>query len=88
MKYYQNTYKEQFQFCYGRWLQCKKLYSPEGYINRIIMSHALWETNMQIYTDGRVRWSMLNADISRMQWLTLILLSLFMGWRLHQGLEW
>jgi hypothetical protein len=30
---------------------------------------------------------MLNADISRMQWLTLILLSLFMGWRPFQSLE-
>lgn len=30
---------------------------------------------------------MLNADISRTQWLILILLSLFMGWRPLQGLE-
>jgi len=30
---------------------------------------------------------MLNADITGMQWLTLILLSLFMGWRPLKGLE-
>jgi len=42
---------------------------------------------MHIYTDRREKWSMLNADITGMQWLTLILLSLFMGWRPLKGLE-
>lgn len=67
--------------------QCKKLHTPQGYITHIITSRALWQTNMQIYTDGRVRRSVLNSDISRMQWLTLILLSLFMGFRPFRGLD-